>query len=122
MAQKAALEALNGGEVDIKRMVAEYDQRRKVMLQGIKKIGLKCHEPRGAFYVFPSVQTTGMTSEEFTEKLLLEEKVVVMPGSLFGRQGEGFVRCCYAASMPDIEEALRRMGCFVARYSGRAQP
>jgi len=102
--------------------VAEYDQRRKVMLQGIKKIGLKCHEPRGAFYVFPSVQTTGMTSEEFTEKLLLEEKVVVMPGSLFGQQGEGFVRCCYAASMPDIEEALRRMGRFVARYSGRTQP
>ena len=121
MAQKAALEALKNGEVDIKRMVAEYDQRRKVMLQGINKIGLECHEPKGAFYVFPSVQATGMTSEEFTEKLLLEEKVVVMPGNLFGQQGEGFVRCCYAASMSNIEEALRRMARFVARYSNRAQ-
>lgn len=121
MAQKAALEALKNGEGDIKRMVAEYDQRRKVMLQGINKIGLKCHEPKGAFYVFPSVQATGMTSEEFTEKLLLEEKVVVMPGNLFGQQGEGFVRCCYAASMSNIEEALRRMARFVARHSNKAQ-
>lgn len=118
----AAVEALKSGEGDIKRMVTEYDQRRKVIVQGLNKIGLKCHEPKGAFYVFPSVQTTGLTSEEFTERLLLEEKVVVMPGSLFGGRGEGFVRCCYAAAMPDIEEALRRMAHFVERYPNRAQP
>ena len=121
IAQMAAIEAIESGEVDIKRMVAEYDRRRKVMIQGINNIGLKCHEPKGAFYVFPSVQATGMTSEEFTEKLLLEEKVVVMPGNLFGQQGEGFVRCCYATAMPDIEEALRRMARFVERYPDRAQ-
>jgi len=122
MAQMAAVEALKSGEGDIRRMVTEYDQRRKVIVQGLNKIGLKCHEPKGAFYVFPSVQTTGLTSEEFTERLLLEEKVVVMPGSLFGGRGEGFVRCCYAAAMPDIEEALRRMARFVEQYQNRAQP
>lgn len=122
MAQMAAIEALKGGEGDVKRMVAEYDQRRRVLFQGLNKIGLECHEPRGAFYVFPSVQATGMTSQEFTERLLLEEKVVIMPGNLFGQQGEGFVRCSYATAMSDIEEALRRMKCFVERCPNRAQP
>jgi len=122
MAQMAAIEALKGGEGDVKRMVAEYDQRRRVLFQGLNKIGLKCHEPRGAFYVFPSVQATGMTSQEFTERLLLEEKVVIMPGNLFGQQGEGFVRCSYATAMSDIEEALSRMKCFVERCPNRAQP
>ena len=115
MAQMAALQALKNGESDIKRMVAEYDQRRKVIVRGLNRIGLKCHEPKGAFYAFPSVQATGLTSDEFTEKLLMEEKVVVMPGNLFGQQGEGFVRCCYAAAMSDIEEALQRMARFVER-------
>ena len=119
MAQMAALEVLQSGEADIRRMVAEYDQRRKAMVQGLNEMGLACHEPKGAFYVFPSVKTTGLTSEEFTEKLLLEEKVAVMPGSLFGQQGEGFVRCCYAAAMSDLKEALRRMTRFVERYSGK---
>jgi len=116
MAQMAAIEAIKGGEVDIKQMVAEYDRRRRVMVQSLNQMGLRCHEPKGAFYVFPSVKATGMTSEEFTEKLLLEEKVVVMPGNLFGQQGEGFVRCSYATAMSDIEEALRRMACFVERH------
>ncbi len=120
MAQKAAVKALKDGEGDIKRMVAEYGRRRKVIVQGLNQIGLKCHEPKGAFYAFPSVRVTGMTSEEFTEKLLVEEKVVVMPGNLFGQQGEGFVRCCYAAALSDIEEALRRMAGFVKRYAGKA--
>ncbi|HEY82465.1 MAG TPA: aminotransferase class I/II-fold pyridoxal phosphate-dependent enzyme [Dehalococcoidia bacterium] len=120
MAQMAALEALQHGEEDVKRMVAEYDQRRKVIVSGLNQIGLACHEPKGAFYAFPSIQVTGLSSEEFTEKLLLEEKVVVMPGNLFGRQGEGFVRCCYATSLPDIEEALKRMARFVERYRNRA--
>ncbi len=120
MAQMAAIEALKSGEDDVKRMVSEYDQRRKVIVRGLNQIGLACHEPKGAFYAFPSVQSTGMTSEEFTEKLLLEEKVVVMPGNLFGPQGEGFVRCCYATALSDIEEALRRMERFVERYRNRA--
>jgi aminotransferase len=120
MAQLAAIEALNSGEEDLKRMVAEYDQRRKVIVSGLNQIGLACHEPKGAFYAFPSVQTTGLTSEEFTEKLLLEERVVVMPGNLFGQQGEGFVRCCYATALPDIEEALRRMARFVERHRNKA--
>ncbi|MBA7711323.1 putative N-acetyl-LL-diaminopimelate aminotransferase [subsurface metagenome] len=120
MGQMAALEALKGGEVDIKRMVAEYDRRRRVIVQGLNQIGLKCHEPKGAFYAFPSVQATGLTSKEFTESLLLEEKVVVMPGNLFGQQGEGFVRCSYATAISDIEEALRRMAHFIERYQKRA--
>jgi len=116
MAQMAAVEALQSGEEDVKRMVAEYDQRRKVIVSGLNQMGLTCHEPKGAFYAFPSIQATGLSSEEFTEKLLLEEKVVVMPGNLFGQQGEGFVRCCYATALSDIEEALRRMARFVERY------
>ncbi|MBU2535546.1 MAG: aminotransferase class I/II-fold pyridoxal phosphate-dependent enzyme [Chloroflexota bacterium] len=120
MAQLAALEALKSGEEDVQRMLAEYSRRRKVIVRGLNDIGLKCHEPKGAFYAFPSVQVTGMTSDEFTENLLKEEKVIVMPGSLFGRQGEGYVRCCYATSLSDIEEALRRMARFVERH--RAHP
>ncbi len=121
MAQMAAIEALKNGEDDVKQMVAEYDQRRKVLVQGLNKIGLECHEPRGAFYVFPSVQATGMTSEKFTESLLSEAAVVVMPGNLLGKRGEGFVRCSYATAMSDIEEALRRIAYFVERYRNRTR-
>ncbi|MCK4581668.1 MAG: aminotransferase class I/II-fold pyridoxal phosphate-dependent enzyme, partial [Dehalococcoidia bacterium] len=120
MTQFAAMEALKAGEVDVERMVAEYDQRRSVIARGLNKIGLECREPTGAFYVFPSIRTTGMSSEEFMETLLAEEKVVVLPGTLFGQQGEGFVRCSYATSMPDIREALKRMGAFVKRHSVKA--
>ena len=116
MAQMAALEALKSGEADVQRMLAEYSRRRQVIVRGLNDIGLKCHEPKGAFYAFPSIQVTGMTSDEFTENLLKEEKVIVMPGSLFGSQGEGYVRCCYATSLSDIEEALRRMARFVERH------
>jgi aminotransferase len=116
MSQMAALEALRSGEEDVQRMLAEYSRRREVIVTGLNEIGLKCHEPKGAFYAFPSVRVTGMTSDEFTENLLKEEKVIVMPGSLFGRQGEGYVRCCYATSLSDIEEALRRMARFVERH------
>ena len=79
-------------------------------------IGLPCFEPKGAFYAFPSITCTGMTSEEFSEKLLMEEKVAVVPGAAFGQCGEGYVRCCYATSLADIEEALNRMGRFVKKY------
>ena len=86
------------------------------MVKGLCDIGLSCFEPKGAFYVFPSVKSTGMTSEEFAEKLLVEEKVAVVPGSAFGKCGEGYIRCCYATSLADIEEALSRIKRFVAKH------
>ncbi len=115
--QYAALEALRSGEEDVQRMRAAYDRRRQVIVKGLNAIGLSCVEPRGAFYAFPSIACTGMSSEEFSEKLLFEEKVAVVPGNAFGDCGMGFVRCCYAASMEDIEEALLRMGRFVEKYA-----
>lgn len=116
IAQMAAIEALRTGEAAVQEMVADYDRRRRVMLKGLNDIGLTCFEPRGAFYCFPSVKVTGLSSEEFAEKLLVEEKVAVVPGQAFGECGEGYVRCCYATTLSDIEEALRRMGRFVERY------
>ena len=96
-------------------MLAEYDRRRRVITQGLNEIGLECYEPKGAFYVFPSVRNIGMTSEEFVAGLWEEEKVVVMPGNLFSLQGDGFVRCSYATAIADIEEALKRMARFVKK-------
>ena len=116
MGQMAALEALREGEDAIAEMVAEYDRRRRVIVNGLNEIGLPCFEPKGAFYAFPSIKSTGLSSDEFAERLLLEERVVVVPGSAFGNCGEGYIRCCYAASLPDIEEALLRMGRFVNRH------
>jgi len=116
MGQMAAIEALKAGEDACLEMVADYDRRRRVMVKGFNDIGLACFEPRGAFYCFPSVKLTGFSSNEFAEKLLVEEKVAVVPGSAFGECGEGYVRCCYATALADIEEALRRMGRFVERY------
>jgi aminotransferase len=115
-AQVAAIEALKTGEPDVVEMVEDYNRRRKIIVKGFNDIGLLCFEPKGAFYAFPSIACTGMTSEEFSEKLLMEEKVAVVPGSAFGKCGEGFVRCCYATSVADIEEALKRMGRFVKKY------
>jgi aminotransferase len=114
--QWAALEAVKAGEPDVQRMRAEYDRRRQVIVKGLNAIGLTCFEPRGAFYAFPSIAKTGMSCEEFSEKLLFEEKVAVVPGTAFGDCGMGFVRACYAASMENIEEALVRMGRFVEKY------
>jgi aminotransferase len=119
MGQMAAIEALNSGEEEVERMVKEYDQRRRVIVNGLNEIGLACFEPRGAFYAFPSISITGLSSEEFAERLLLEERVAAVPGSAFGQCGEGHVRCCYATSLSDIEEALRRMGRFVERHRRR---
>jgi aminotransferase len=116
MAQVAAIEALTSGEDDVANMVEDYNRRRLFMVKGLNKIGLHCFEPKGAFYAFPSIKSTGMTSEEFAEKLLMEEKVAVVPGTAFGQCGEGYVRCCYATSLEDIEEALSRMGRFVGRH------
>ncbi len=116
MSQIAAIEALRSGESSALEMVEDYNRRRGIIVKGLNDIGLTCFEPRGAFYAFPSIKCTGMTSEEFAEKLLVEEKVAVVPGTAFGKCGEGYVRCCYATSLADIEEALSRMKRFVGRY------
>ena len=116
MAQVAAIEALRTGEPSVLKMAEEYNRRRQVIVKGLNDIGLPCFEPKGAFYAFPSIKGTGMTSEEFAEKLLVEEKVAVVPGPAFGQCGEGYVRCCYATSLADIEKALSRMKRFVARH------
>jgi aminotransferase len=115
MTQMAAVEALKNGEADVESMVQEYNRRRRFMVKRLNEIGLSCFEPKGAFFAFPSIEITGMSSEEFAEKLLLQEKVAVVPGTAFGPCGEGFVRCCYATSLPNIEEALRRMARFVRK-------
>ncbi len=119
MAQVAAIEALKMGEPSVLEMVADYNRRRQVIVKGLKEIGLACFEPRGAFYAFPSIRSTGMNSEEFAEKLLVEEQVAVVPGLTFGQHGEGYVRCCYATSLADIEEALTRMKRFVNKHKRR---
>lgn len=115
MAQIAAIDALKHGEEAVNEMVEDYNRRRLVMVKGLCEIGLSCFEPKGAFYAFPSIADTGMNSEEFAEKLLTEEKVAVVPGTAFGKCGEGYVRCCYATSLAEIEEALTRMKRFVER-------
>jgi aminotransferase len=115
-AQMAAIEALRSGDSEVEKMAREYDKRRRIMVKGLNDIGLTCFEPKGAFYAFPSIEATGMSSEEFAEKLLMEEKVAAVPGHAFGQCGEGFLRCCYATSLDNIEEALTRMGRFVNRY------
>ena len=114
--QYAAIEALRNCDSDVADMKKEYNYRRQFMLNGFRDMGLDCFEPLGAFYVFPSIQKTGLTSEEFCRKLLEEEKVAVVPGNAFGDSGEGFVRCCYAYSMEHIEEALKRIKKFVEKY------
>lgn len=116
MGQVAAIEALKSGEASTAEMIEEYNRRRLVIVKGLNDIGLSCFEPRGAFYAFPSIKATGMTSEEFVERLLIEEKVAVVPGTAFGQCGEGYVRCCYATSLAEIEEVLSRMKQFVDKH------
>ncbi len=114
--QYAAIEAMRNGDEDIEHMREEYDSRRRFMLDGFHKMGLECFEPKGAFYMFPCIRSTGLTSEQFCEQLIREEKVAVIPGSAFGPGGEGFVRACYAASMQNLAEALRRIERFISRH------
>jgi len=116
MAQKAAIEALRNGREEMRKMVEGYNYRRQLFVKGLREIGLSCFEPQGAFYSFPSIQITGLSSEEFCQRLLAEEKVAAIPGNAFGSFGEGFIRCCYAASVRNLEEALERMGRFINRY------
>ena len=111
--QYAAIEAMRNGDHDIEKMRGEYDGRRRYLVEGLRRIGLPCFEPRGAFYVFPDIRPTGLGSEEFCERFLMEEKVAVIAGNAFGPSGEGFVRCCYATSMKDLSEALTRMDHFL---------
>lgn len=112
IAQKAAIEAFKLEE-EVQNMRESYDQRRRFFYQGLKEIGFEVVEPKGAFYIFPSIKKFGLSSEEFAEKLLKEEKVVVIPGSVFGESGEGFIRCTYASSLSDLKEALTRLKRFV---------
>jgi aminotransferase len=115
MAQRAAIEALENGDTYVEQMVKEYDRRRKFMVSRYNEIGLPTFEPRGAFYAFPKVDVTGLTSDEFATRLLQEESVAVVPGEAFGAGGEGFVRSCYATAYEQIEEAMNRIERFVNR-------
>jgi aminotransferase len=119
MSQYAAIEAMREGDADIEAMRDEYDGRRRYLLEGFRRIGLPCFEPKGAFYVFPDITGSGLCSEEFCERFLLEEKVAVISGTAFGPSGEGFVRCCYAASMQDLAESLRRLERFLEKTRKR---
>ena len=113
-AQYAAIEALKHGDTSVELMVKEYNRRRRVLVEGFRRLGLDCFEPKGAFYVFPCIEKTGMTSDEFCEALLLSEKVLTVPGNAFGESGEGFIRACYASSLDNIKEALQRIERFLA--------
>jgi aminotransferase len=113
LAQIAALESLRHGLAAKDEMMASYNERRKLFVAGLNAIGLACHEPEGAFYAFPSIASTGMSSEQFALRLLEEAKVAVVPGHVFGSGGEGFIRCSYATSLVDLEKALERMGRFM---------
>ena len=122
--QYAAVEAMRNGDPDIEHMREEYDRRRRYLVENLNRIGLSCFEPKGAFYVFPDIRSTGLSSEEFCERFLMEEKVAVIPGSAFGPGGEGFVRACYAASMKDIAESVARLDNFLTnlrRKQGRGE-
>lgn len=114
--QYAAIEALKSCDEDVEYMCTEYDHRRRVMVNGFREMGLSCFEPLGAFYVFPNISATGLSSNDFATKLLYEKKVAVVPGTAFGESGEGFIRCSYAYSIKNIEKALERIGEFVKEY------
>lgn len=113
MGQYAALEALKNGDADIEMMRNEYDKRRRYLYSSLKDMGLNCFEPKGAFYLFPSIRETGLTSEEFATRLLHEAKVACVPGSAFGEKGQGYVRLAYATSMENLVEAVKRIKRFI---------
>jgi aminotransferase len=118
MAQMAAIEALKNGEEEKNAMVREYRHRRNFFIEGLNRIGLSCHLPRGAFYAFPSVVGTGLSDQEFAERLLTEKHVAVVPGSVFGDSGKDHLRCAYAVSRQDLGTALGRMGEFLSGLGG----
>ncbi len=112
-AQYAAIEALKNGDADIEDMRNDYNYRRQVIVSGFNAMGLDCFEPKGAFYCFPCIKSTGMDSNKFCEELLYSKKLAVVPGNAFGESGEGFIRCSYAYSIKNINEALNRMEAFL---------
>ena len=114
--QYAAIEALKNGDVDVENMREAYNQRRRFLMSELKRIGIECFEPFGAFYIFPSIKNFGMTSEEFATKLLEEEKLAVVPGSAFGECGEGFIRISYAYSIDNLRIAMSRIESFAKRH------
>jgi aminotransferase len=116
MAQIAAQEALLHGEPAVQEMVAEYDRRRRLIVDGLNRLGLETFEPRGAFYAFPRITIAGMDDETFSQTLLQEEHVAMVPGSAFGKGGEGYLRCSYATAYEKIEEALHRLESFMRRH------
>ncbi|RNI13678.1 aminotransferase class I/II-fold pyridoxal phosphate-dependent enzyme [Methanohalophilus sp. RSK] len=113
-AQVGAIEALKNGEEEVEKMVTEYNRRRRLIVKGFNNIGLDCFNPGGAFYAFPSVASTGLTSEQFAERLLAQQQVVTIPGDVFGKAGNGYLRCAYAASRENIKEALERIESFIS--------
>ncbi|MRH44329.1 aminotransferase [Aquibacillus halophilus] len=113
MAQHGALEALKNGQKSVLDMKKSYRQRRNFVVNSLKEMGLDCHLPGGAFYVFPSIKSTGLSSEEFAEQLLRKERVAVVPGNVFGSTGEGYIRCSYAASLKQLDEAMKRIKKFI---------
>ncbi len=113
VSQYAAIEAANNCDKEVEAMRDAYDLRRKFMVQSFREMGLDCFEPEGAFYLFPSIKKTGLSSEEFATRLLREKKVAVIPGTAFGESGEGFVRCSYAYSLDELKTAVERIGEFV---------
>jgi aminotransferase len=114
--QEAAIQALRYGEEDVERMYNDYARRRRMFVDGLNRIGLTCCEPGGAFYAFPSIASTGLSDDEFAEKLLFEEQVAVVPGSSFGSAGQGYVRCAYCTAYDKLEEALVRMERLIKKY------
>ncbi|MDN5917057.1 MAG: aminotransferase class I/II-fold pyridoxal phosphate-dependent enzyme [Pseudonocardia sp.] len=114
VSQVAAVEALTSAEGDVAEMVADYDRRRRVFVKGLREIGLECTEPAGAFYAFPSIRSSGLDAEEFAERLLKAESVAVVPGNVFGPSGEGHIRCSYATALPQLEQAVERIGRFLS--------
>ena len=119
--QYAAVEAMNNGDEDVQEMRTAYNHRRRYLVEKFKQMGLKCFEPEGAFYIFPSIQEFGLTSEEFATRFLKEEKVAVVPGTAFGDCGEGFLRVSYAYSLDELKIALGRLERFVDRLRAEKQ-
>ncbi|PKG21846.1 aminotransferase [Niallia nealsonii] len=117
MAQFAGLDSLRNGSNDVEEMKKSYHRRRNYIVESLNEMGLTCHIPGGAFYAFPSIASTGMSSEEFAEKLLIEEKVAVVPGNVFGISGEGHIRCSYATSLEQLQEAMKRIKNFISNHS-----
>ena len=119
MSQEAAIEALENCQREVETMRQDYERRRNFVVTRLNEIGLSCHTPKGAFYVFPEIAPTGLNSTDFSLQLLRSKRVAVVPGNAFGRSGEGFVRCCFATEFDRLKEAMDRMAEFVGELARR---